>query len=63
MADGGPGQGVCGQQLNNPLSSIWNITTQSDKYFEKGNLSSAYRGQFVFNFQPVLPIPLTETGT
>ena len=49
-----------GKQLNNPVSSIWNITTQSNMYFEKGNLSSAYRGQFVFNFQPVLPIPLTE---
>jgi len=49
-----------GKQLNNPISSIWNITTQSNMYFEKGNLSSAYRGQFVFNFQPVLPIPLTQ---
>lgn len=49
-----------GKQLNNPVSSIWNITTQSNMYFEKGNLSSAYRGQFTFNFQPVLPIPLTE---
>jgi hypothetical protein len=49
-----------GKQLNNPISSIWNITTQSNMYFEKGNLSSAYRGQFVFNFQPVLPIPLTD---
>jgi hypothetical protein len=35
-----------GKQLNNPVSSIWNITTQSNMYFEKGNLSSAYRGQF-----------------
>jgi hypothetical protein len=49
-----------GKQLNNPVSSIWNITTQSNMYFEKGNLSSAYRGQFVVNFQPVLPIPLTK---
>ena len=49
-----------GKQLNNPVSSIWNITTQSNMSFEKGNLSSAYRGQFTFNFQPVLPIPLTE---
>jgi hypothetical protein len=49
-----------GKQLNNPISSIWNITTQSNMYFEKGNLSPSYRGQFVFNFQPVLPIPLTK---
>jgi hypothetical protein len=63
---GAPGDGgekdltEIGKQLNNPVSSIWNITTQSNMYFEKGNLSSAYRGQFVFNFQPVLPIPLTN---
>jgi hypothetical protein len=49
-----------GKQLNNPLSSIWNITTQSNMTFLKGDLSPAYRGQFVFNFQPVLPIPLTK---
>jgi hypothetical protein len=52
-----------GKQLNNPISSVWNITTQSNLYFYKGDLSPAYRGQFVFNFQPVLPIPLTENWT
>jgi hypothetical protein len=52
-----------GKQLNNPISSVWNITTQSNMYFYKGDLSPAYRGQFVFNFQPVLPIPLTENWT
>ena len=51
------------KQLNNPVSSVWNITTQSNMYFYKGNLSPAYRGQFVFNFQPVLPIPLTKNWT
>lgn len=51
-----------GKQLNNPVSSVWNITTQSNMYFYKGDLSPAYRGQFVFNFQPVMPIPLTQTG-
>ncbi len=49
-----------GKQLNNPVSSIWNITTQSNLTFFKGNLSPSYRGQFTFNFQPVLPIPLTK---
>ena len=48
------------KQLNNPVSSIWNITTQSNMTFLKGNLSPAYRAQFTFNFQPVLPIPLTK---
>ena len=52
-----------GKQLNNPISSVWNITTQSNMYFYKGDLSPAYRGQFVFNLQPVLPIPLTEKWT
>lgn len=55
--------GELGKQLNNPVSSVWNITTQSNMYFYKGDLSPAYRGQFVFNFQPVLPIPLTENWT
>jgi hypothetical protein len=61
----GQGQnlGELGKQLNNPISSVWNITTQSNMYFYKGDLSSAYRGQFVFNFQPVLPIPLTKNWT
>jgi hypothetical protein len=49
-----------GKQLNNPVSSIWNITAQSNMTFLKGNLSPAYRGQFTFNFQPVLSIPLTK---
>jgi hypothetical protein len=48
------------KQLNNPVSSVWNITTQSNMYFLKGDLSPAYRGQFVFNFQPVIPLPLTR---
>jgi hypothetical protein len=55
--------GELGKQLNNPISSVWNITTQSNMYFYKGDLSPAYRGQFVFNLQPVLPIPLTEKWT
>jgi hypothetical protein len=61
----GQGQnlGELGKQLNNPISSVWNITTQSNMYFYKGDLRSAYRAQFVFNFQPVLPIPLTKNWT
>lgn len=52
-----------GKQLNNPISSVWNITTQSNLSFYKGDLSPAYCGQFTFNFQPVLPIPLTKNWT
>jgi len=57
---GGQSLADLGKELNNPISSVWNITTQSNMYFYKGDLSPAYRGQFVFNLQPVLPIPLTE---
>jgi len=61
----GSGQNLqeLGKELNNPVSSVWNITTQSNMYFYKGKLSPAYRGQFSFNFQPVLPIPLTKNWT
>jgi hypothetical protein len=62
-AGGGKSLEDLGKELNNPISSVWNITTQSNLYLYKGNLSPAYRGQFVFNFQPVLPIPLTDTWT
>lgn len=62
-AGGGKSLEDLGRELNNPISSVWNITTQSNLYFYKGDLSPAYRGQFVFNFQPVLPIPLTENWT
>jgi hypothetical protein len=65
--DSSPGQGQnlqeLGKELNNPVSSVWNITTQSNMYFYKGKLSPDYRGQFSFNFQPVLPIPLTKNWT
>ena len=33
-----------GKQLNNPVSSIWNITTQSNMTFLKGDLSPAAGG-------------------
>jgi hypothetical protein len=57
---GAPDLQEVGKQLNNPVSSIWNITTESNWYFLKGDLSPAYRGQYVFNFQPVIPLPLTR---
>jgi hypothetical protein len=62
-AEGAQNLEELGKQLNNPISSVWNITTQSNWDFLKGDLSPAYRTQFVFNFQPVLPIPLTKDWT
>lgn len=52
--------GELARHLNNPVSSVWNIVTQNNFYFMKGFPSSAYRGEYVMNFQPVLPIPLTQ---
>lgn len=50
--------GELARHLNNPVNSVWNIVTQNNFYFLKGFPSSAYRGEYVMNFQPVLPIPL-----
>jgi hypothetical protein len=47
------------RHLNNPVGPVWNIVTQNNFYFLKGLPSGAYRGEYVMNFQPVLPIPLT----
>lgn len=49
-----------GRQLNNPVSSVWNIVIQNNYSLDKGDISNDYRGQWVTNFQPVLPVPLTE---
>jgi len=48
------------RHLNNPVGPVWNIVTQSNWYLQKGFPSTAYRVQYVMNFQPVLPIPLTR---
>jgi hypothetical protein len=48
------------RHLNNPVGPVWNIVTQNNWYFQKGFPSSAYRVQYVMNFQPVLPVPLTS---
>jgi hypothetical protein len=50
-------------KLSNPVSNVWNITTQSNWSFYEGKLSPDYRMAFTFNFQPVCPIPLTEKWT
>ena len=48
------------RHLNNPVGPVWNIVTQNNWYLQKGFPSTAYRVQYVMNFQPVLPIPLTR---
>lgn len=52
--------GELARKLNNPVGPVWNLVCQNNCYFEKGLPSSAYRGQYVMNFQPVLPVPLTR---
>jgi len=61
QAAAGPGDlGELARHLNNPVGPVWNLVFQNNWYFEKGFPSSAYRVQYVMNFQPVLPIPLTS---
>jgi len=48
------------RHLNNPVGPVWNIVTQNNWFFQKGFPSTVYRVQYVMNFQPVLPIPLTR---
>jgi len=47
------------RHLNNPVGPVWNMVFQNNWYFQKGFPAGAYRVQYVMNFQPVLPIPLT----
>lgn len=49
------------KQLNNPISSVWNITVQNNYTLLGGDATEELRGSWVTNFQPVLPVPLTPT--
>ena len=49
------------KQLNNPVSSIWSLNFQSNFQFFEGRLTDEPRWQYNFNFQPVLPLHLTES--
>jgi len=59
-ADGGRALEETAKQLNNPISSVWNIVVQNNYTLLKGDISSSYRGRWLTNFQPVMPVPLTE---
>jgi hypothetical protein len=48
------------RQLQNPVSSVWNIVFQFNNFFLNGEPSDKTRVQNVLNFQPVLPFRLTE---
>jgi hypothetical protein len=49
------------KQLNNPVSSIWSLNFQNNFQFFDGRLSDETRWQYNFNFQPVIPLRLTES--
>ena len=58
--DGGLSLEETAKQLNNPISSVWNIVFQNNYTLLDGDISSKTRHRWLTNFQPVLPIPLTQ---
>lgn len=48
------------RQLSNPVSSVWSLTFQFNNFFLDGSPSDKTRVQSLLNFQPVLPLHLTE---
>ena len=49
-----------GAQLANPVSSVWSIVFQNNFTFLEGDPSDKTRFLYNLNFQPVLPVPLTD---
>jgi hypothetical protein len=50
------------KQLNNPVSTIWSFNFQNNFQFFEGHLADQTHWQYNLNFQPVLPLRLTESG-
>ena len=48
------------KQLNNPVSTIWSFNFQNNFQFFEGHLANQTHWQYNLNFQPVLPLRLTE---
>jgi hypothetical protein len=48
------------KQLNNPVSTIWSLNFQNNFQFFEGHLANQTHWQYNLNFQPVLPLRLTE---
>ena len=48
------------KQLNNPVSSLWSLTFQNNFVISTGLPSDRERWAYNLNFQPVLPLHLTE---
>ena len=48
------------KQLNNPVANLWALNFQFNRYYLQGEATDRTREQDLMNFQPVLPIHLTE---
>ena len=48
------------RQLNNPVSNVWSLTFQYNHSLLKGDPADGTEDQDVLNFQPALPLHLTE---
>jgi len=48
------------KQLNNPIGGVWNVVLQNNLTLLKGDISSESQVRWVTNFQPVMPVPVTE---
>ena len=48
------------KQLNNPVSTVWSLNFQNNFQFFEGHLTEQTRWQYNLNFQPVLPLRLTD---
>jgi hypothetical protein len=48
------------RQLNNPVSNVWSLTFQYNHSLLKGSPADGTEDQDVLNFQPALPLHLTE---
>jgi hypothetical protein len=48
------------KQLNNPVADIWSLNFQFNRYYLNGKVTDRTREQALLNFQPVLPVHLTE---
>jgi hypothetical protein len=47
------------KQLSNPISEIWSLQFQNNLSLLRGN-GHSYRGKYALNFQPAMPIHLTD---
>ena len=48
------------KQLNNPVADLWAFNFQFNRYYLQGEATDRTREQDLLNFQPVLPIHLTQ---